>query len=130
MPETKKPRRGESRQGFGNEISFEEEIVMNEHTEVNEKLNAGAVKGPVTVEHSFARCNVEQQELFAVRSGIPAGDALEEASCILSELKSSLEGAAMGMDGIQPNQVWLLFRSVGLAKAIVDSTRDGLEVVR
>lgn len=103
---------------------------MGKHTEVNEKLNAGAFKGPVTVALSFAKCNVEEQELFAVRSGIPAGDALEEASCILSELKSSLQGAAMGMDGIQPNQVWLLFRSVDLAKAIVDSTREGLEVAR
>lgn len=103
---------------------------MNKHTEVNEKLNAGTFKGPVTVELSFARCNVEQQELLAVRPGISAGDALEEASCILSELKSSLEGAAMGMDGIQPNQVWLLFRSVDLAKAIIDSTREGLEVAQ
>ncbi|MHC8305495.1 DUF3077 domain-containing protein [Pseudomonas sp. PB3P13] len=103
---------------------------MNEHTEVNEKLNDGAFRGPAAVEHSFARCNVEQQELFAVRSGIPAGDALEEASCILSALMSSLEGAAMGTDGIQPSQVWLLFRSVDLAKAIVDSTREGLEVAQ
>ncbi|MCF5725501.1 DUF3077 domain-containing protein [Pseudomonas syringae] len=103
---------------------------MKKHTEVNEKFNAGAFRGPVTVEHSFARCNVERQELFAVRSGIPAGDALEEASCILSELKSSLQGAAIGVDGIQPNQVWLLFRSVDLAKAIVDSAREGLEVSR
>lgn len=126
MPETKKPRRGESRQGFGNEISFEEEIVMNEHTEVNEKLNAGAVKGPVTVEHPFTSCNVERQELFAVRPSIPVADALDEASCILSELRSSLEGIAMGTDGINPDQAWLLFRSVGLAKAVVDSTRDGL----
>lgn len=99
---------------------------MNNHTEVNEKLNAGAVKGPVTTEHRFACCNIEKQELFDVRPGIPATDALDEASCILSELKSSLEGIAMGTDGVNPDQVWVLVRSVVLAKAVVDSTRDGL----
>ncbi|XXD97927.1 DUF3077 domain-containing protein [Pseudomonas sp. Z3-8] len=99
---------------------------MDKHTEVNEKLNAGAVKGPVTVEHPFTSCNVERQKVFAVRPSIPAADALDEASCILGELRSSLEGIAMGTDGINPDQAWLLFRSVGLAKAVVDSTRDGL----
>lgn len=107
-------------------VNISEDIHMTKHTEVNEKLNAGAVKGPVTAEHLFASCNVEKQELFAVRPGIPATDALDEASCILSELKSSLEGIAMGTDGVNPDQVWILVRSVGLAKAVVDSTRDGL----
>lgn len=126
MPETKKPRRGESRQGFGNEISFEEEIVMNEHTEVNEKFNAGAVKGPVTEEHLFGFCNVERQELFAIRPGIPAEDALDEVICILSEVRSSLESAGTGQEGISPGQTWGLFRSLGMAMAIVESTHLGL----
>jgi hypothetical protein len=101
--------------------------VMDKHTVVNEKLNAGAIRMPVTVELSFTICNPDQEHLLAVRPGIPVTDALEEASCILSELKSSLEAAAMGVDGITPNQAWLLFRAVNTAKAIVDSTHEGLE---
>ncbi len=100
---------------------------MQQHTEVNEILNAGAFKMPVTVEHTFTVCSPKQDHLLAVRPGIPVTDALEEASCILSELKSSLEAAAMGMDGITPNQAWLLFRAANTAKAIVDSTHEGLE---
>jgi len=100
---------------------------MDKHTAVNEKLNAGAICMPVTVELSFTICNPDQGHLLAVRPGIPVTDALEEASCILSELKSSLEAAAMGMDGITPNQAWLLFRAANTAKAIVDSTHEGLE---
>ncbi|AZC17554.1 hypothetical protein [Pseudomonas sp. CMR5c] len=129
MPETKKPRRGESRQGFGNEISFEEEIVMNEHTEVTEKLNAGASKVPVTVERTFTICNVERQELFAVQPGISAVDALGEASCILSELKGQLEFMAMGGNAIPSINAWSFFRAVDSVKAVIDSVQAGLEEV-
>ncbi|MHC8321232.1 DUF3077 domain-containing protein [Pseudomonas sp. GB2N2] len=108
-------------------VNFSKDIHMTKHTEVNEKLNAAAVRMPVTVELSFAICNPDQGHLLAVRPGIPVTDALEEASCILSELKSSLEAAATGVDGITPNQAWLLFRAANTAKVIVDSTHAGLE---
>ncbi|WP_434575010.1 DUF3077 domain-containing protein [Pseudomonas sp. Z3-6] len=100
---------------------------MDKHTEVNEKLNAGAVKGPVTEELLFGFCNIERQGLFAVRPGIPAEDALDEVICILAEVRSSLEGAGTGQEGISPSQTWGLFRSLGMAMAIVESTNLGLE---
>ncbi|MHC8305460.1 DUF3077 domain-containing protein [Pseudomonas sp. PB3P13] len=108
-------------------VNISEDIHMSKHTEVNEKLNAGAICMPVTVELSFTICNPNQEHLLAVRPGVPVTDALEEASCILSELKSSLEAAAMGVDGITPNQAWLLYRAANTAKVIVDSTHAGLE---
>ncbi|WP_411268953.1 DUF3077 domain-containing protein [Pseudomonas chlororaphis] len=101
--------------------------VMDKHTEVTEKLNAGASKVPVTVEHSFTRCNSERQELFAVCSGISVIDALSEASCILSELKGQLEFMAMGRDAIPPVNAWSFFRAVDSAKAVIDSVQEGLE---
>lgn len=108
-------------------VNISEDIHMTEHTEVIEKLNVREVRVPVTVELSFTICNPDQEHLLAVRPGIPVTYALEEASCILSELKSSLEAAAMGVDGITPNQAWLLFRAANTAKVIVDSTHAGLE---
>jgi hypothetical protein len=101
--------------------------VMSQHTEVTEKLNAGAIQGPVTVENTFTICNVERQELFAVRSGVLAIDALEEASCILSELKGQLEFMAMGENPIPPINAWSFFRAVDSAKAVIDSVHEGLE---
>ena len=103
---------------------------MDKHTEVNEKLNAGAVKGPVTVNCSFTACNSDRQDLFAVRPGVPAEDALSEASCILSELKGQLEFMAMGSDDIPCINAWSFLRAVVSAKAVIDSVQDGLERVR
>ncbi|QLL15469.1 DUF3077 domain-containing protein [Pseudomonas chlororaphis] len=104
--------------------------VMDKHTEVTGKLNASTSKVPVTVESTFTICNVEQQELFAVRPGIPAVDALVEASCILSELKGQLEFMAMGRDAIPSSNAWSLFRAVNSAKAVIDSVQEGLEKAR
>ncbi len=100
---------------------------MDKHTEVNEKLNAGAVKGPVTVEISFTNCNLDRQALFAVRPGVPAWDALSEASCILHSVKAVLDDAGMETLVISPNQAWLLYRAVESAKAAIDSVHLGLE---
>ncbi|MFS1292054.1 DUF3077 domain-containing protein [Pseudomonas piscis] len=100
---------------------------MKQNTEVTEKLNAGAVKVPVTVENSFTRCNSERQDLFAVCSGISVIDALGEASCILSELKGQLEFMAMGRDAIPSVNAWSFFRAVDSAKAVIDAVQAGLE---
>lgn len=113
-----------------NEINFEEEIVMNKHTEVNEKLNAGAVKGAVTVPLSFVRCNVERQDLYSVCPGVPAVDALNQASCILHSVRSALEGAGMAELIVTPSQAWLLHMAVESAKAAIDSVAEGLEKAR
>ncbi|MBT2339504.1 MULTISPECIES: DUF3077 domain-containing protein [Pseudomonas] len=100
---------------------------MNKHTEVNEKLNAGASRAPVTAESSFASCNIERQDLFSVRPDVPAWDALSEASCILHSVKEVLVEAGMETIVISPNQAWLLYKAVESAKAVVDSVHEGLD---
>lgn len=101
--------------------------VMDKHTAVNEKLNASAIRGAATVDCSFTPCNIERQELFSVRSGIPAEDALGEASCILSELIGQLEFMAMGADAIPCINAWSFLRAATSAKAVIDSVQTGLE---
>ena len=100
---------------------------MDKHTAVNEKLNAGAIKVPVTVDSSFTPCNIDRQELFSVCPGIPADDALGEASCILSELIGQLEFMAMGNNDIPCINAWAFLRAVASAKAVIDSVQVGLE---
>lgn len=114
----------------GNEINFEEEIVMHKHTEVNEKLNAGAVKEAVTMPLSFVRCNVERQDLYSVCPGVPAVDALNQASCILHSVRLALEDAGMAELVVTPSQAWLLHMAVESAKAAIDSVAEGLEKAR
>lgn len=104
--------------------------VMSKHTEVNEKLNAGTFKGPVTVALSFARCNIEEQDLYGVRPGVPAVDALNQASCTLYSVKKSLKDAGMSELIVTPSQAWLLHMAIESAKAAIDSVAEGLEKVR
>jgi hypothetical protein len=106
------------------------DIHMNKHTEVNEKLNAGAFKGPVTVALSFARCNIEGQVLYGVRPGVPAVDALNQASCTLHSVKKALEDAGMAELIVTPSQAWLLHMAIESAKAAIDSVTEGLEKAR
>ena len=103
---------------------------MSKHTEVNEKLNAGALKGAVTVPLSFVRCNVERQDLYSVCPEVPAVDALNQASCILHSVRSALEDAGMAELIVTPSQAWLLHMAVESAKAAIDSVAEGLEKTR
>ncbi|MBV4459200.1 DUF3077 domain-containing protein [Pseudomonas sp. COR58] len=101
---------------------------MSKHTEVIEKLNVSPVKAPLTVESPFASCNLEKQELFAVRPGIPVADALNEASCILYNVRAELCEAGMQQQAvISPTQAWLLHMAVESAKAVIDSVYESLE---
>jgi hypothetical protein len=111
-------------------VNISEDIHMTKNTEVNEKLNAGAVKGPVTVPLSFVRCNVERQNLYSVRPGVPAVDALNQASCILHSVRSALEDAGMAELIVTPSQAWLLHMAIESAKAAIDSVAEGLEKAR
>ncbi|MGY3172397.1 hypothetical protein ACVWYU_001774 [Pseudomonas sp. TE12234] len=108
-------------------VNIFEDIHMKQNTASQEKLNAGAIKGPVTVESSFTVCNVEQQHLFAVQPSISAVDALNQASCILYSVRDSLCEAGMQEITISPSQAWLLHMAVESAKAVIDSVGEGLE---
>ena len=111
-------------------VNISEDIHVTKHTEVNEKLNAGTFKGPVTVALSFARCNIEEQDLYGVRPGVPAVDALNQASCTLYSVKKSLEDAGMSELIVTPSQAWLLHMAIESAKAAIDSVAEGLEKAR
>lgn len=111
-------------------VNISEDIHMTKHTEVNGKLNAGAVKGAVTMPLSFVRCNVERQDLYSVCPGVPAVDALNQASCILHSVRSALEDAGMAELIVTPSQAWLLHMAIESAKAAIDSVAEGLEKAR
>lgn len=100
---------------------------MKQNTTSQGKLNAGANNGPVTVLSSFTVCNVEKQHLFAVLASLPAVDALNQASCILYNVRESLCAAGMQEVTISPTQAWLLHLAVESAKAVIDSVGEGLE---
>jgi hypothetical protein len=111
-------------------VNISEDIHVTKHTEVNEKLNAGTIKEPVTVESSFTACNVEKQHLFAVQPNVPVVDALNQASCILYSVRESLCEAGMETLVISSSQAWLLHMAVESAKAAIDSVTEGLEKAR
>lgn len=73
----------------------------------------------VTRKYPFLRCNLPNQDLFAVQDGIPAHDALCEASCILSVAVSLLHGIE---DDDEANAALYLIQ---MAKAVVDSIEIG-----
>lgn len=108
-------------------VNISEDIHMKQHTASQEKLNAGALKVPVTVVSPFTVCNVEKQHLFAVQASLPVVDALNQASCILYNVRESLCEAGMQEITISPTQAWLLHLAVESAKAVIDSVGEGLE---
>jgi len=68
------------------------------------------------------------KDLLAVRPGVPAAAALEQASNLLSLLTGPIYAAAMGETPLDGNQAWLLHHTLETAKAIVDAVKDGAEV--
>ena len=108
-------------------VNISKDIHMKQNTASQEKLNADAIQGPLTVESSFTVCNIEKQHLFAVHSGVSAVDALNQASCILYNVRESLCEAGMQEIVISPTQAWLLHLAVESAKAVIDSVGEGLE---
>jgi len=68
------------------------------------------------------------KDLLAVRPGVPAAMALEQASNLLSLLIDPIHSAAMGETPLKGNPAWLLHHTLETAKAIVDAVKDGAEV--
>ena len=70
------------------------------------------------------------KDLLAVRPGVPAAMALEQASNLLSLLIDPIHAAAMSDTPLEGNQAWLLHHTLEAAKAIVDAVKDGAEVAQ
>lgn len=71
---------------------------------------------------AFFSCNPQHEKLFMVRDGIPAMNALEQASCFLDSART-----IAGYAG-QSNDAALMFAAtylIDLAKAVIDATVEG-----
>lgn len=67
-----------------------------------------------TAENTFYKCNIQGDELFAVRAGIPVADAINEASALLD----TVIGLLVDEDSHVCYGATVLVR---LAKAAIDS---------
>lgn len=81
----------------------------------------------LTGEYPFGVINPEQQELFAVRAGLPVADALEHASCLLEAVAQI--ATDIGMDS-EPSahQAWPALYLTQMASAIVNAVVRGADV--
>lgn len=67
------------------------------------------------------------KDLLAVRPGVPAAAALEQASNLLSMIIEPILAAGDGYP-LEGNQAYLIHHALESAKAIVDAVKDGAEV--
>ena len=67
------------------------------------------------------------KDLLAVRPGIPAAAALEQASNLLSMIIEPILAAGDGHP-LEGNQAYLIHHALESAKAIVDAVKEGAEV--
>ena len=122
--EMKKPQRS-------NVGAFENVIILEKNHMANSSAAAAQIKPSARIcaatgNHSFEMCGGGNR-LFQVTPGIPVEDALESASCILSEMKDYLVVAADGDADLSKAACWLLLRLTAEAKAVIDGLNAGLE---
>ena len=81
----------------------------------------------LTGKSPFGVINADQQELFAVRAGLPVAAALEQASCLLHTVEQLTTD--MGMDE-QPSThcCWAAYYLTQMASAIVNAVVRGADV--
>ena len=79
-------------------------------------MAASSLQG-VTATERFLSCNSKQTKLFSVNPGVPAGDALETASCFLGDALNAL--------GIEDNPCFAAQRCIEFAKAAIDAVIAG-----
>lgn len=71
-----------------------------------------------TAQHPFFSCNARDDLLFSVRAGIPADDALEQASCFLAAARTTVYQVA---EKVGSESVYGAGYLVEMAKALVDA---------
>lgn len=72
---------------------------------------------------------VGPKDLLAVRPGVPAAMALEQASNLLSMIIEPILEAGAGQP-LEGTQAYLIHHALESAKAIVDAVRDGAEAAQ
>ncbi|PSS48591.1 DUF3077 domain-containing protein [Pseudomonas sp. BBP2017] len=82
-----------------------------------------------TIGRPVASCP-EHPPLFNVRSGVSAEDALVHASLYLKCASVNIEEAAQYTAEPGKSHVWSTQHSVELARALIDSLIDGIELQR
>jgi hypothetical protein len=79
-----------------------------------------------TVIHGFARVAGQRPHLFQVNPGVPAGEALGQASLMLAAAQDMAEGY-IELD--LSNDAWGLAYLIQMAKAVVDSVAVGATAI-
>ncbi|ERX91930.1 TPA: DUF3077 domain-containing protein [Pseudomonas aeruginosa] len=64
--------------------------------------------------------------LLQVRSGVPVGEALDSASCRLSEVIEFLREQSVDEQGLSQNSLYLVWFLVENVKAVVDAANLGV----
>lgn len=117
---------GEQARAFGGNVIILEKNHMANSSAAAHQIKPSARISAATGNHSFEMCGGGNR-LFQVTPGIPVEDALESASCILSEMKEYLVVAADGDADLSKAACWLLLRLTAEAKAVIDGLNAGLE---
>lgn len=81
---------------------------------------------PVTGVMPFKAINPDGDRIFQVTPGICVVDALEDGSCLLSEILMFISEYHDADTGLKPGAVYLIQETLENAKAIVDSSVCGL----
>lgn len=84
------------------------------------KTRMAAPVGLLTVQSTFMSLSPSGDEFMAVRPGLPAADALQHASEILSAVQATADHFAENNPD-NPNAVWAVPYLVQMAKALIDS---------
>lgn len=85
------------------------------------RSKGAAASKRVTTRVNFFSCNPQLEPLFSVRAGIPANDALEQASCLLGSARAVASTAASESD---TEAAWAAVYLLDMANAIVDAAID------
>lgn len=85
--------------------------------------NSTTTHQSLTCESSFFPCNPQREDLFQVRDGVPAIDALQMAS---SMLEASIAGVFSMAEEVEGCEGYASAYSLQFVKGLVDSVLGGL----
>lgn len=76
----------------------------------------------------FGSCGAGHPQLFAVRDGIEAEDALVHVSLLLEGIYDTVQQACEHIDGLpKKGLLWSSLHSAEMAKGLVDAVLDGID---
>lgn len=74
--------------------------------------------------HAFFPANAEQRPLFAVVAGVPANDALNQVSALLSAARDAASSSPV-LQEESSNHLWATVYLLDMAIAVVEATVRG-----